>query len=148
MGLVARRGHALKKQHPQSRSDWPTPSRQVPYEFPIFCLELCQVIFSSPAGSPRLAFTTHSRSMLDCLDRPTQLPSPLPPLPPRRPREADSSVASEYQLLLPCPGRQAPPMVLRVQWQIQDHLYRENPVMPSESLQPALLSRVTKCTPK
>ena len=30
----------------------------------------------------------------------------------------------------------------------KDHLYRENSVMPSESLRPELLSRVTKCTPK
>ena len=30
----------------------------------------------------------------------------------------------------------------------KDHLYRENSVMPSKSLRPAFLSRVTKCTPK
>ena len=51
-------------------------------------------------------FEFHSRSMLDCLDRPAQQPSPLPPLPPRRPREAE-------QLSVQGPGRQAPPMALQ-----------------------------------
>ena len=30
----------------------------------------------------------------------------------------------------------------------KNHRYRENSVMPGESLRPALLSRVTQCTPK
>ena len=83
MSLVARGGHARKKQRPETgRRKASTCWRALRVSI------ICYFIFEPPCGSPRLAFATHSQSMSDCLDRPAQWPSLRPPLVPRRPREA------------------------------------------------------------
>ena len=106
--IVARRGHARKKQRLKPADTKQASALRVSV--------VCWFIFELPCRitAPCIRHCGHSsQSMSDCLDRQVQRLSPLPPLPPRRPQEAGQLGS----LGVPSHGWQVPLMALR--WQLQ-----------------------------
>ena len=117
-------------------SSWPAQSRQVPCYFQSFNLRPYLTIAPDLLTRPRIAAIA--------LDRPAHRPWP----------RIQSTLVVKTLLEPTCKRTKLKePVRSAISWNSaiensRKDLYRDNSVMPSKSLRPALLSSVTKCTLK